>query len=78
MPSTERMSSAPFLLSRGLLSFENVLAGDLVILDASRRNRNFRVLCDPDMKAAYITLPGSCQLAAMDWPEPGLRLNFQE
>ena len=31
-----------------------------------------------DMKTAYITLSGSGQLAAMDWPEPGLRLNFQE
>ena len=32
----------------------------------------------PDMKTAYITLSGVGQLAAMDWPEPGLRLNFQE
>jgi len=31
-----------------------------------------------DMKTAYITLSGIGQLAAMDWPEPGLRLNFQE
>src|SRR5438105_2674907 len=31
-----------------------------------------------DMKTAYITLSGVGQLAAMDWPEPGLRLNFQE
>ena len=31
-----------------------------------------------DMKTAYITLSASGQLAAMDWPEPGLRLNFQE
>ena len=29
-----------------------------------------------DMKTAYITLSGSGQLAAMEWPEPGLRLNF--
>jgi gluconolactonase len=29
-----------------------------------------------DLKTAYITLSGSGQLAAMDWPEPGLRLNF--
>ena len=29
-----------------------------------------------DMKTAYITLSGTGQLAAMDWPEPGLRLNF--
>src|SRR5215471_13238490 len=29
-----------------------------------------------DMKTAYITLSASGRLAAMDWPEPGLRLNF--
>ncbi len=28
------------------------------------------------MKTAYITLSGSGRLAAMSWPEPGLRLNF--
>jgi gluconolactonase len=31
-----------------------------------------------DMKTAHITLSAGGQLAAMDWPEPGLRLNFQE
>src|SRR5271170_5865678 len=29
-----------------------------------------------DMKTAYITLSGAGELAATDWPEPGLRLNF--
>ena len=29
-----------------------------------------------DMKTAYITLSGLGQLAAMPWPEPGLKLNF--
>lgn len=29
-----------------------------------------------DMKTAFITLSGLGQLAAMDWPEPGLKLNF--
>ena len=29
-----------------------------------------------DMKTAYITLSGVGQLVAMDWPEPGLKLNF--
>ena len=29
-----------------------------------------------DMKTAFITLSGAGQLAQMDWPEPGLRLNF--
>jgi gluconolactonase len=31
----------------------------------------------PDLKTAYITLSGTGQLVAMDWPEPGLRLNYQ-
>jgi hypothetical protein len=35
---------AHFLISRGLVSPDAVLAGDLVILDASRRNRNFKVI----------------------------------
>jgi gluconolactonase len=30
----------------------------------------------PDLKTAYITLSASGKLAAMEWPEPGLRLNF--
>jgi gluconolactonase len=29
-----------------------------------------------DMKTAYITLSGTGELATMNWPEPGLRLNF--
>jgi gluconolactonase len=29
-----------------------------------------------DMKTAYITLSGTGELATMEWPEPGLRLNF--
>ena len=30
----------------------------------------------PSLRTAYITLSASGQLAAMAWPEPGLRLNF--
>jgi gluconolactonase len=30
----------------------------------------------PDLRTAYITLSASGGLAAMQWPEPGLRLNF--
>ncbi len=30
----------------------------------------------PDLKTAYITLSASGRLAAMEWPEPGLALNF--
>jgi len=30
-----------------------------------------------DMRTAYITLSGNGELGAMQWPEPGLRLNFQ-
>ena len=32
----------------------------------------------PDMRTAYVTLSGTGMLAAMDWPEPGLRLNYQD
>jgi hypothetical protein len=35
---------AHFLISRGLLDPEAVAAGDLAIIDASRRNRNFKVI----------------------------------
>ena len=30
----------------------------------------------PDLRTAYITLSASGRLGAMEWPEPGLRLNF--
>lgn len=30
----------------------------------------------PDMKTAYITLSGSGQLIAMEWPRAGLKPNF--
>jgi gluconolactonase len=30
----------------------------------------------PDLKTAYVTLSATGRLAAIDWPEPGLRLNF--
>lgn len=31
----------------------------------------------PGLRTAYITLSGTGQLVAMDWPEPGLRLNHE-
>jgi gluconolactonase len=30
----------------------------------------------PDLRTAYLTLSANGQLAAMQWPEPGLKLNF--
>ena len=30
----------------------------------------------PELKTAYITLSGKGELIAMDWPRPGLALNF--
>jgi gluconolactonase len=30
----------------------------------------------PDLRTAYITLSAGGKLAVMDWPEPGLRLNY--
>src|SRR4051812_604510 len=35
---------AHFLIDRGLISPSAIAAGDLVVIDASRRNRNFKVL----------------------------------
>jgi gluconolactonase len=29
-----------------------------------------------DLRTAYITLSGTGRLVSMDWPRPGLRLNF--
>ena len=31
----------------------------------------------PDMKTAYVTLSGTGKLVEMQWPRPGLKLNFQ-
>ncbi len=31
----------------------------------------------PDMRTAFVTLSLTGKLAALDWPEPGLRLNGQ-
>ena len=30
----------------------------------------------PDMRTAYVTLSATGRLGALDWPEPGLRLNY--
>ncbi len=42
-------------------------------------DRNVTNICfgGPDRRTAFITLSGVGQLVVMDWPEPGLRLNFQ-
>ena len=31
----------------------------------------------PDMRTAYVTLSGTGQLVALDWPEPGLRPAYE-
>jgi len=31
----------------------------------------------PDLRTAYVTLSSSGQLVALDWPRPGLALNFR-
>ncbi len=31
----------------------------------------------PDLRTAYVTLSGTGQLVALDWPEPGLRLAYE-
>jgi gluconolactonase len=30
----------------------------------------------PDMRTAYVTLSDGGQLGVLQWPEPGLKLNF--
>jgi|SRR5215217_5938183 len=37
---------APYLLGRKLVSAESIVEGDLAVVDASRRNRNFKVLSE--------------------------------
>jgi hypothetical protein len=37
---------APYLLERKLVSAESIVEGDLAVVDASRRNRNFKVLSE--------------------------------
>jgi Ser/Thr protein kinase RdoA (MazF antagonist) len=39
-----RNNLADYLLERGLLSFESVVDGNLMVVEASRRNRNFKVI----------------------------------
>ena len=36
----------PYLLRRGLISEQAVVEGDLAVVDASRRNRNFKIISD--------------------------------
>ena len=31
----------------------------------------------PDLRTAYVTLSGTGQLVALDWPEPGLRPAYE-
>ena len=31
----------------------------------------------PDLRMAHVTLSGTGQLVALDWPEPGLRLAYE-
>ncbi len=37
---------APYLLKRGLVSAESIVEGDLVVMDVSRRNRNYKVVSE--------------------------------
>src|SRR5215831_10150500 len=39
-----RYNLADYLLERGLLSFESIVDGDLMVVEAARRNRNFKVI----------------------------------
>jgi hypothetical protein len=41
-------AAALYLLERGFVSAESIVESDLVIADASRRNRNFKVISERD------------------------------
>ena len=43
--------------------------------DAGRLSDEY-LLRRQDMRTAYITLSAAGQLAVMEWPDPGLRLNY--
>jgi aminoglycoside phosphotransferase (APT) family kinase protein len=47
MPMLEQHEVAAYLLERGLVSRRSIVSGQLRIVDASRRNRNFRVSGGP-------------------------------
>jgi aminoglycoside phosphotransferase (APT) family kinase protein len=46
----------PYLLAHGLLSPRSVVDSEIVVLDSSRRNRNYTVLADPD--SSYVLKQG--------------------
>jgi hypothetical protein len=54
---------AHFLIHRGLVSSDAIVAGDVVILDASRRNRNFKVIRNSG-PGLFLKQPGEMQLEA--------------
>lgn len=43
MPMLSQREVVPYLLSRGLLTSQSIVEGDLVVDDVSRRNHNFLV-----------------------------------
>jgi Ser/Thr protein kinase RdoA (MazF antagonist) len=55
---------AHFLINRGLLSADAIVAGDVVILDASRRNRNFKVIHNSG-PGLFVKQPREMQLEAL-------------
>jgi len=56
---------AHFLIGRGLLGAEAVVDGDLVVLDASRRNRNFKVVRDGGGGGLFVKQMRELQADAM-------------
>ena len=72
----------------GSICVGNLTPGSITVISASGKLVEDVALPDPfptniafggeDMRKAYITLSGSGRLVEMDWPRPGLRLNFQQ
>jgi gluconolactonase len=85
LPGFQRFDSLAVEAS-GNIAVATLITGHITVIDAD--GRVLRQVKMPDvyptnicfggaqMKTAYITLSGTGRLAAMDWPEPGLRLNF--
>lgn len=72
----------------GAICIGSLTPGAITVIDAQGAHRETEAMPDlfptniafggPEMRTAFVTLSGSGRLVAVDWPRPGLVLNFQE
>lgn len=72
--------------SAGNICVATILNGGITVISPDGSSIEHVPLPDPlttnicfggdDLRTAYVTLSGTGRLVAMDWPRPGLRLNF--